>query len=40
VVKRATGPGGELQEWTLMGIGLEALARQFLEIDPEWSPPN
>jgi len=39
VVKRPTGPGGELQEWTLMGIGLEALAHQYMELDPDWCPP-
>jgi len=39
VFGRPTGPDGELQEWTLLGIGLEALAAQFLEIDPEWEPP-
>jgi len=37
-VKRPTGPDGELQDWTLMGIALEALAMEFLEIDPDWSP--
>ena len=26
------------QEWTLMGIALEALAGQYLEIDPDWRP--
>jgi hypothetical protein len=39
VYQRPTGPGGELQEWTLLGIGLEALALQFLELDPDWEPP-
>ena len=39
VFGRPTGPDGELQEWTLLGIGLEALAAQFLEIDPEWESP-
>jgi hypothetical protein len=39
VFRRPTGPGGELQEWTLLGIGLEALGVQFLEIDPDWEPP-
>jgi hypothetical protein len=33
-----TGPGGEVQEWTLFGLGLEALALRYLEIDPEWDP--
>ena len=39
VFERPTGPGGEPQEWTLLGIGLEALVVQFLEIDPDWEPP-
>lgn len=39
VFERPTGPGGSLQEWTLLGIGLEALAMQYLEIDPDWQPP-
>ena len=38
VFERPTGAGGELQEWTLLGIGLEALGIQFLEIDPGWVP--
>ena len=33
-----SGPDGEDQEWTLFGIGLEALARQFFELDPDWTP--
>jgi hypothetical protein len=40
VYERPTGPGGELQEWTLLGIGLEALSRQYLEVDPDWEPPT
>ena len=39
VCERPTGPGGERQEWTLLGIGLEAVGTQFLEIDPDWEPP-
>ena len=39
-VLRPTGPGGELQEWTLYSVGLEAMANQFLEIDPEWEGPE
>ncbi len=38
-ILRPTGPGGEKQEWTLFGIGLEALMNQFLEPDPDWRPP-
>jgi hypothetical protein len=33
-----TGPDGDDQEWTVFGIGLEALARRFLELDPDWTP--
>jgi hypothetical protein len=39
VVERPTGPGGALQEWTLFAVGLEALALQYFELDPEWVPP-
>jgi hypothetical protein len=39
VIVRPTGPGGAPQEWTLFAIGLEALARQFFEPDPDWVPP-
>ena len=38
-ILRRTGPR-EKQEWTLFGIGLEALLNQFLEIDPDWVPPG
>lgn len=38
-VTRPTGPHGEEQEWTLFAVGLEALARQFFEIDPNFKPP-
>lgn len=38
-IVRPTGPDGEDQEWTLFGIGLEALQRFFFEPDPDWSPP-
>jgi len=36
---RPTGPNGEDQEWSLFAVGLEALVHQFLEPDPEFSPP-
>jgi hypothetical protein len=35
-IVRPTGPNGEDQEWTLFGVGLEALADEFFEPDPEW----
>jgi hypothetical protein len=38
LIERATGPGGRVQQWTLFGVCLEALAFRFLEVDPEWSP--
>jgi hypothetical protein len=39
-ILRPTGPHGEEQEWTLFGVGLLALHRHFLELDPEWVPPH
>ena len=30
---RPTGIDGEMQEWTLLGVGVEALARSFFEVD-------
>ncbi|HVC68154.1 MAG TPA: hypothetical protein VND44_11205 [Acidimicrobiales bacterium] len=38
-IVRPTGPGGGLEEWTLFGVGLEALALQYLEPDPDWTGP-
>ena len=35
-----TGPDGELREWTLYAVTIEALALQFFEPDPEFSPPD
>ena len=35
-----TGPGGELREWTLFGIALEGLALKYLELIPDWQPPD
>jgi len=37
-IERPTGPGGAMQSWTLLGIGMEALTDQFFEFDPDWSP--
>ena len=39
MIFRPTGPNGEDQEWSLFAVGLEALVHQFLEPDPEFSPP-
>ncbi len=38
-ILRPTGPDGGMQEWTLFGVGLEALALQYLEPDPDWTGP-
>jgi hypothetical protein len=35
MIDRPTGPGGELQPWSLFAVGLEALVHQFLEPDPD-----
>ncbi len=37
MIGRPTGPDGSLQQWTLFGVCLEALAIRFLEIDPDWT---
>lgn len=37
-ILRPTGPGRADQEWTLFSVGVEALLRVFVEIDPEWVP--
>jgi len=37
---RPTGPDEEDQEWSLFAVGLEALAYQFLEPDPEFMPSS
>lgn len=37
-IVRPTGPDGAPREWTLFAVGLEALARQFFDLDPEWAP--
>lgn len=34
-----TGPEGAVEEWTLFGIALDALSKQFFELDPLWTPP-
>jgi hypothetical protein len=35
-----TGPDGQGQEWTLFGLGLDALAGRFFELDPGWAGPG
>ena len=37
-IARPTGPDGAPQAWTLFAVGLDALVRQFFELDPEWTP--
>jgi hypothetical protein len=32
-----TGPDGAPQEWTVLGIGMDALVDQFFELDPDWT---
>jgi hypothetical protein len=39
-ILRPTGPRGEDQQWTLFAIGLDALVETFLELDPDWVPPQ
>lgn len=34
-----TGPDGELQEWTVFGLAMEALVLQSIEPDPDFTPP-
>ena len=38
VIELPTGPDGRPEEWTLAGVCLDALARRFFEIDPDWDP--
>jgi hypothetical protein len=39
-IDRPTGPGGSIERWSLFAVGLEALAHQFFELDPEWVLPD
>ena len=38
-IERPTGPDGALESWNLLGVGLQALAVQYFEIDPDWTGP-
>jgi AcrR family transcriptional regulator len=38
-IRLPTGADGEPEEWTIFGMGLHTLIRQFIEPDPDWSPP-
>ncbi len=35
-----TGRDGQLEEWTIFGMGLHTLVRGFIEPIPEWEPPT
>jgi hypothetical protein len=37
-IPRATGPDGEVQEWTLFAVAFEGLVLQFFAFDPDWKP--
>ena len=37
-IELGTGPGGAMQAWTVLGIGMEALAEQFFEFELDWTP--
>ncbi len=39
-ILRPTGPAGEIQEWTLFGIAMDGLVKQFFELDPDWTPTS
>lgn len=38
-IARATGPDGQIEQWTLFGIAIESLCRQMFEATPRWRPP-
>ena len=40
ILDRPTGPHGELREWTLYSVSIEAIALQFFEPDPSFVPPG
>jgi hypothetical protein len=33
-----SGASGTTQEWTLLGLAVDALSEAFFELDPEWDP--
>jgi len=37
-IELPSGPGGALQDWTVLGVGMDALVDQFFEVDPDWVP--
>lgn len=39
-IKRQTGADDAEQEWTLLGVTVDALTQAFFEIDPAWGPPR
>ncbi len=38
-IKRRTGADDAEQEWTLLGVTVDALAEAFFELDPDWVSP-
>ncbi|MGO8872812.1 MAG: hypothetical protein ACLQPH_15685 [Acidimicrobiales bacterium] len=38
-VRLPTAADGSEEEWTVLGLALHTLVRQFLEPDPDWTPP-
>jgi hypothetical protein len=36
-ILRPTGADGQEQEWTLLGVAVDALAEVFFELDPDWT---
>jgi hypothetical protein len=37
-IERPSGMDGTTQEWTLLGLAVDALSEAFFELDPDWSP--
>jgi hypothetical protein len=37
-IVRPSGADGENQEWTLLGLAVEALSEACFELDPDWQP--
>ncbi len=40
IIDLPTGPDGEMREWTLYAVGIDALARRYFEPDPGFDPPG
>ncbi len=37
-IVRPSGPGRASQEWSLLGLAVDALSEAFFELDPDWEP--